>query len=508
MEMIHQPTAAFLTGEAEARLNEVPLCVDFDCALIRTRSRQEALITFLRSAPWRIFQVLWWLCRGPEYLVERLRVHNSVKPELLPYSQPVLDLITRARKGGQRVILLASGHLDVARGAAKHLGLFDEIIPLPSEAETSWPERFQNGYDYVGDGAVDSVIRKRARRSVLANPRPDNESKALASGGSVEILGHSPSTLSSLLHELRPHQWIKNVLVFVPLVAAHSTKVDDLKSAFILFIAWCAMASCIYVLNDLLDLEADRRHPRKCRRPLASGELPILTGVLAAPILGAIGLALAAALNGATLIILIVYGVSSLAYSAHLKKYAILDAFLLAALYTIRVIGGWTATNLQPSIWLLAFVSFLFLGLAFLKRCAEMGRAHDNDLAHNRRGYRRDDLPVIRSFGIVSGFLSSLVLALYVQSAVARELYQSPPLLWAIVPPILLWQCRLWLATGRNEMEDDPIVFSAKDWTSWVLGGLVVVAFVVALKSGIWNVAAKPPEKARQEEIVDSELPP
>jgi 4-hydroxybenzoate polyprenyltransferase len=291
-----------------------------------------------------------------------------------------------------------------------------------------------------------------------------------------------PSRLRALIKEIRPHQWVKNVLVFVPVITAHAyTNLHALAGAAAMFAAWCLVASGIYVTNDLLDLEADRRHPSKKKRPLASGNLPILAGIFIGPALLLGGVAIAAAISLPSALALLSYIAFAMGYSLHLKKRSLVDVFALAFLFTIRVVGGGIASGYPVTMWLLAFTSFLFLGLAFLKRCSELVRIQAMGRVHmGSRGYGVSDLVVLQMFGVASAFVAIVVFALYLNSTVAESQYAWPAALWAAAPCLLLWQCRLWLATARGEMHDDPIVYSIKDWVSWLSGACFFAAYATA----------------------------
>jgi 4-hydroxybenzoate polyprenyltransferase len=243
-----------------------------------------------------------------------------------------------------------------------------------------------------------------------------------------------------------------------------------------MFVAFCATASGIYLGNDLMDLAADRRHPRKRLRPFARGALPLQQGVAFAALLVCLG-AIAGWLAGTPPIILI-YAALSMTYSLHLKQQPLADVFTLAALYTIRLVGGGEASGHALSLWLLAFSTFLFLSLALMKRVQELLALRVSRIA--RRGYMAGDEAILQMFGCASAFAASVVLALFVQSETAMRQYRSPALLWAIVPVVLFWQCRLWLSTARGYMRDDPILYAARDWVSWLVAGLSAVLLVAA----------------------------
>jgi 4-hydroxybenzoate polyprenyltransferase len=274
---------------------------------------------------------------------------------------------------------------------------------------------------------------------------------------------------SAILRAMRPYQWVKNLLVFVPIVTAHAYgELEAWKGAVLIFGAFCAAASALYIVNDILDIAADRRHPRKRLRPFASGALPPFVGVVCLVPLLALGLSLAEI--GHTLLVLLVYVGASLLYSVKLKELPLVDVFSLTGLYILRLLAGGEATGHRLSLWLLGFSSFFFLSLAFLKRVAELrslATAGAGDAT--RRGYLANDALMIQIFGCCAAFTSSVILAIFVQSEATAERYASPVILWGMVPLLLFWQCRLWLSTARGYMHDDPIIYSARDPVTWAV---------------------------------------
>lgn len=286
-----------------------------------------------------------------------------------------------------------------------------------------------------------------------------------------------------LLRALRPHQWAKNVLLLVPLLAAH--RIADLAAlgaAFVGMVAFSLCASSMYVLNDLLDLEADREHPRKSARPFARGDLSVATGVVVAAALLATGLVISLALPVKFLQALAVYCALALAYSFVLKRFLLLDALALAGLYALRIIAGAAATAVPPSFWLLLFSLFLFLSLAFVKRYAELDAlGRQQRLRALGRGYRVEDLPVLRSFGTASGYLSVLVLALYINSPEIQPLYHRPKIVWALCVLLLYWISRVWVTAERGGMHDDPVIYALRDPASLTVGVLAAITVVLAI---------------------------
>jgi 4-hydroxybenzoate polyprenyltransferase len=288
----------------------------------------------------------------------------------------------------------------------------------------------------------------------------------------------------AVLRAMRVHQWVKNLLVFVPILLDHRlSEPEAVRRGVIAFVAFCLAASGGYVVNDLMDLEADRHHPAKRHRPFASSNLPAALGMALAPVL-----LLSSIVIGATLLsrdflgLLLLYIVLTIAYSSYLKRIAVLDVLLLAGLYTLRVLAGVAASGVRFSTWLLAFAMFLFLSLAFLKRHAEiLALAPDQHATSRRRGYLAGDLPWLGTTGSTSGYLAVLVLALYLNSDDVMSLYRKPTLLFLICPLLLFWTSRMWLQAHRGQIHEDPIVASARDPASYVVGALVALVLYAAL---------------------------
>jgi len=294
----------------------------------------------------------------------------------------------------------------------------------------------------------------------------------------------APSRALALLRALRVHQWVKNLLVFVPVILDHKLfHAETMAKAGTAFLAFCCAASSAYILNDILDLDADRRHPTKRYRPFAAGTLSPALGVVLVP--GLLGIAFAttwSSLPSSFLELLAIYVVLTSVYSLHLKRVPVLDVLLLAALYTLRVLAGIAASQVRFSTWLLAFSMFLFLSLAFLKRYTEVSAMDGADTEQVRgRGYIRGDREWLGSMGGASGYLSVLVLALYINSEQVVALYRRPVLLWLVCPLLLFWISRMWLLAHRGRIHDDPIVATVRDPASYVLGVLVALVMYLAL---------------------------
>ncbi|WP_226859357.1 UbiA family prenyltransferase [Acidithiobacillus albertensis] len=295
---------------------------------------------------------------------------------------------------------------------------------------------------------------------------------------------HHPS-LKTYAKALRVHQWLKNILVFIPMLLAHQiSNVSLWANGLLAFISFSLCASSVYLLNDLLDLSADRLHPRKRLRPFASGELSMVQGIALIPLLLLAAFTIAALwLPTDFVIVLVVYYLLTVSYSFWLKAVVLLDALLLAGLYTIRIIGGMAATQIGPSFWLLTFSIFLFFSLALIKRYSELlALKQRGQLTTHGRGYHVEDLVMLMGFGVACGFMAVLVSALYINSDKVKVLYQHPAFLWLVSPILLYWISRIWLIAHRGGMHDDPVVFAAKDKGSWavaaVIGGLLWLAAI------------------------------
>ncbi|MGV8864883.1 MAG: UbiA family prenyltransferase [Pseudomonas sp.] len=464
---------------------ERALCVDLDGTLVRTDLLYESTLALIALNPLYLLRLPFWLLRGKAVLKREVAARITLRPETLPYDERVVDLL-RTTTQRPRVLCTAS---DSSLGAvvADHLGLFETVIAsdglrnLAGRCKAdALVKRFGiRGFDYLGDSRVDLHVWSQAYAGWVVNGSKD---LAFAARNVCKIREHWPTNvgrMNSWLKALRPHQWLKNLLVFVPLLAAHRLlETEATLNAVVAFVAFGLCASGVYLLNDLLDLTSDRLHQRKRLRPFAAGDLALLHGILAAPILAFAGLTLAWWCNPTFAAVLGVYYALTLGYSLRLKRIVMVDVILLASLYTIRIIGGAAAIGSDISFWLLAFSMFIFLSLAMLKRYTELlSMLSDGKTRASGRGYAVDDLPLLQTLGGSSGYIAVLVLALYINSQNGMNLYAHPKLLWLLCPLLLYWISRAWIVAHRGNMDDDPIVFAARDITS--LGVLAISAIVI-----------------------------
>jgi 4-hydroxybenzoate polyprenyltransferase/phosphoserine phosphatase len=476
-----------LVGPVSGSQIDRPICVDLDGTLVNTDLLIEGFLTILSSR--RGLMCLPQLLTFSRVdFKRRIGELADLRVELLPYNLELLAFLQEQKQAGRRILLATAADNRTAQAVAKHLGFFDEIISSDGvrnlKGETKSRElvrRFgREGFDYVGNDPADLPVWREAKGIVIVNASRAVSSKARKLSDVLLEIANRPPMLPMALRAMRPQQWVKNLLVFVPLLASRSFgDIHGMLGALCVFASFCMTASGIYLVNDLTDLAADRRHLRKRYRPFASGALPLSFGAGLAAALIATGIA-SGLLCGAALLI-IAYAVVSLSYSLALKQYPLLDVFVLAALYTVRIVAGGIASHHSVTLWLLAFSGFTFLSLALVKRIGEMNlKLSDSAGVLARRGYFPEDRLVLLMFGIASTFASSVVLALYVSSSTAFQQYRTPEILWGLVPLILFWQCRLWLATERGRMHDDPINYAFRDWVSWLVAGSVLIIMLLA----------------------------
>jgi len=475
----------------------VPLCVDLDGTLINTDLVWESLVRLLRHNPLYAFLVPVWLLAGRARLKDEIAKRADIDPASLPYNQSLLEYLRSERRAGRQLILATASDSRLARRVADHLGLFNEV--LASDGKTNLrgknkgarlAERFgQRAFDYAGNSVVDLPVWQQSRQAIVVNGGAQLEARAGKCAPVSRVFPSPTSPLRALIQALRPHQWVKNLIILVPLVTSHKLREIPLTlKAFVAFIAFSLCASGVYILNDLLDLEADRHHPGKRQRPFACGALPISFGFILFPLLIAAGGILAVTLTWSFAAVVGIYLALTTTYSWRLKQVPLLDVFSLAALYTIRLVAGHEATGVAYSFWLLLFSMFIFLSLALVKRFQELVAARQQTRTDIKgRGYAASDLELVATLGSNSGYLAVLVMALYVNSQEVRVLYQNPMLLLLICPLLLFWISRIWMIAHRGQMHDDPIVFALKDPISYVIGALALAVLWMATLS--WSNA-------------------
>lgn len=470
-------------------MSTLPLCVDMDGTLLKVDTLTELLVRVLKQQPWLLLWLPVWLLQGKAVFKRELARRCELDPLLLPPNTEFLNFLRREHQQGRRLYLVTGAYITVAERVAKHYGFFADVLAttdtnLVGENKAArLVELFgERQFDYAGNSRADCACWRSASQCYLVNA---NTGFSVAVRKQVEIARefdrHTGVSIRLLLQALRLHQWAKNILVLVPLLASH--RLFDwiaLSETLIAFVAFGCCASLAYILNDLSDLDADRQHRSKCHRPFASGALPIVAGLGLALALLLVTLQLTYFLPTGFTVYLLLYFVVTNLYTLRLKQVPILDIAILAGLYTLRVVAGGFTAHSETSFWLLAFSCFIFFSLAIVKRLSELQAiSTTREQPVQCRGYWTSDMPVLMGLGTASAMMAVLVLALYINSPDVVELYSSPRYLWLLCPIIALWLGRVWLITGRGEMHDDPVVFALRDRSSWLLFAVAALCMVI-----------------------------
>lgn len=470
----------------------LPLVADLDGTLVATDTLFEAALSLIRQRPSYILRFAVWLTRGKAVLKSEIAKRFTPNPEGLPYCNDLVAYLRSERNQGRQIVLATAAHRIIAERVAAYLDLFDvvlastESVNLKGTAKRNELVKLYGlrGFDYAGDSRADIPVWAACRIGHVAGPMRRLPGSVLAAGTHQgESFSRPRLGMRTLLREIRIHQWVKNLLVFAPALLNHHMDRQRLTVLTITFLSFCFVASGTYISNDLFDLEADRRHPRKRMRPLASGQISIAQGILMALSLLAAGFLLGLTVSLQLFACLWLYLALTSLYSSFLKGKPILDVVVLAMLYTLRVYTGGLVTRAYVSPWLFQFSLFLFLSLAFVKRYSELRRLREqHQMESQARGYRVEDLSIISQAGVGSGLLAGLVLALYVNGPDVLSLYPRPEMLWGVCSLFIYWIIRIWLVAHRGNMQEDPILFAFGDHVSYIVGFLIVVTVLLALQ--------------------------
>ena len=451
----------------------MPLVVDLDGTLIRSDLLVETAAAFIGKWPLRSYKLICWVLGGRACLKRKLAKRVELDVSRLPYNEAVLARIAAARATGRCVYLASASDKKFVRAIAEHFGFFegwfasDGAVNLSSDRKASALTQVfgERGFEYIGNSRADVSVFRRANGGFIVSGSRllRRQVPPLPSSGSAGIRQHR-----SWLALLRPHHWAKNFLVAVPFVTSHQFTPDSAVFHVLpAFVAFSLAASSAYIVNDILDIEADRAHPTKAGRPLAAGAISILAAAAAIPVLAAAAASVASFVSLRLLGAVALYYAITLAYSLWLKKKMLVDAVVLASLYTIRVIGGAAAIDVRVSPWLLGFSVFIFFALALMKRYSEMALRLDTGLGNPRnRNYQMGDLPVIGALAAASGYSAVIVFALYLSSPAVRLLYARPYILWLACPVLLYWISRMLMLCHRRMLSDDPMIFAWRDGVS------------------------------------------
>jgi 4-hydroxybenzoate polyprenyltransferase len=469
---------------------DVPLVVDVDGTLIKTDFLFEALLQVAARHPLELWRLPLWLLKGKAGFKAALAEFGDPGTQSVPLREETVALIDAAREVGRPIYLASASDRRFVEALAERLGCItgvfasDETVNLSgkAKAERLIDEFGAGGFDYVADADVDFHVWRSARKVLALTHGSAFERRLLKAFPHAEIVARPRPRLHDYIRALRPHQWAKNGLVFLPLVAGHSFDAPSLAATTLAFMCFCMAASSAYLINDLLDLPSDRDHPRKRMRPFAAGNVALHHGIALAAALVAGAIAVAFMLPARYLAVLCVYWVATLAYSTVLKRKIVLDVVTLGGLYTLRVLAGVAALQTMYSQWLLMFCLFLFLALAIVKRCAELiARENEGKGAPPGRGYRFEDLRTLFAFGAAAGYGAVFVVTLYLASPEVRALYDEPNRLWLLCPILLYWITRVFMIANRGELHDDPLVFALTDRASWASAACAILVLALAV---------------------------
>jgi len=472
----------------------IPLYVDLDDTLIGTDILWEQIIRLAFQKPFLIPLMICVSFRGKALFKKWLSERVEVPVEHLPWSEVVVDHVRKHKDKGGSVILATATHRNIAFKINEHLGIFDAVLATNGDTNLKGSSKAEaiaeynaslneRHYAYVGDSASDIPIWEKASEAWMVSRSHSLESQCRKAVPHLKVLeSRGIGYFSSWITLLRIRQWSKNVLLFLPLLLAHKTTSPAvIISTSVAALSFCFAASGVYLFNDCSDVFKDRSHPLKKRRPLASGAIPLWRGVMASLILIvlAVSLALSSVGKGFALILLL-YLFSNVLYTCWIKSVAILDVVLLSLFYSLRIFAGGVASNVEVSKWLLAFSLFFFLCLAFGKRYQEIFLLKSSEVTEHTRGYIPNDQSIISICGISAGFVSVMVLVLYVNSPEVLKLYRTPDLLWLLAPLGIYWIARFWMLVARGLMHDDPVFFALKDRVSWGIGAAVLLLLSMA----------------------------
>ena len=480
-----------LGDDQVAARRSIPLIVDLDGTLTPTDTLVESLIKAVKHDPAIVLKIPLWLSRGrapfKHFIAMQAGAHFDAAT--LPYNQVLLDYLRDEKAQGRTLILATAADARIANSVAAHLGLFDTVLAsdgrhnLKGDNKRLMIERIVGQpFAYAGDHAADLPIWKSAAAAVLVGVSPQVERYVREHCVVEQTFPRPGASLKSWMRALRMHQWIKNVLLFVPVLTAFSLPdLQKLLTVGVAFLAFSLVASATYIVNDLLDLDSDRAHPRKRSRPFASAEIGLVDGAAISVVMLAAGLAIAALVSAALLATLLCYLVLTSAYTWLLKRYVLIDVLMLSVLYTLRILAGAVAASVSISSWLAAFSLFIFFSLALVKRCSELvSLSRAGGGMTKGRDYHVSDLPVLWPLGIGAALSAIVVFGLFINAHETQVRYESPHLLWGAAVVMIYWISRLWIKTGRGEMHDDPIIYSLTNFNSLVCITVIVGLTMIA----------------------------
>ncbi|WP_328595754.1 UbiA family prenyltransferase [Rugamonas aquatica] len=475
-----------------------PMVVDLDGTLTPTDTLLESVIQLIKQAPLNLLRLPFWLLKGSAAFKETVCSRTTFSAARLPYREAFLAYLRSEKSKGRQIILATAAHISIAQRVSDHLALFDDVLASDTgrnlKGQTKLEaiqEKVGAGFVYAGDSRADTPIWSAAQAVILVGASA-GLAKTIRQRSTIEReFPKEAIRWSTWARALRVHQWLKNLLLLVPLLTAFSfMDLGKLATMALAFLSFSFAASATYLVNDLWDLDSDRAHPRKKSRPFASGRIPILVGLAVAGCLLMLAFVLALAVSQAFSLMLLLYVILTSTYSWMFKEYVLIDVIMLSLLYTLRILAGSVAIAVVTSAWLLAFSVFMFLSLALVKRCAELISLEQNGKAAARgRDYRVTDLAVLCPLGVASAMSAVVVFGLFINSPDTQSRYATPGLLWLVAIGLIYWLARLWIKTSRGEMHDDPVIYAIRDRgsrsTVIVMGIVMLVAHFFILGADI-----------------------
>ena len=470
------------------------LFVDLDGTLIKSDLLFECLVPIIKNYFYAIFLAPFWLLKGKAYLKDKFSDLVSINPEILPYNNNVLEYIRKEKENGSKIILATASNIKLAKSISDYLGIFDDVIASSKEENLKGKNKLNKiklyiknnninkEFSYIGDSEADvKIFNETNIPIVVGNKNVFNKIKS-KNDKTTFVDGENDFSLKKFFKMIRTYLWVKNFLIFLPLILAHKfLDVNLLLKALVAFFSFSFLASSVYIINDIMDVESDRIHPSKKNRPIASGAVKISSALKVAFILMPLSFIISIFLGKEFLFVLLTYFITTSCYSFYLKKIMLVDILILSLLYTVRIFAGGVALNIYLSPWLFMFSLFFFFSLACAKRYSELYAVRNNLQDEIKgRGYQAQDLEQIQIFGSSSGYIAILIFALYIQSDISMKLYKTPSFFWALCPIMLYWISRVWLLSHRGQMTQDPIIFALKDKVSYVVLILSIIIFGVA----------------------------
>ncbi len=488
------------------RVSTMPLCVDLDGTLVKSDTLVDSVLALVRQNPRALLEIPGWLAQGKAAFKKHVTGAVTIDVAALPYNRPLLEFLYQQHAAGRPIYLATAAHDTLAQRVAEHQGIFAGVLASDGARNLAggnklqaFRQQFGEEFCYIGNAKPDLAILKSCREPMVANPDASLMSGLRAAQVVPDHIFRDQVPLTKAwLKAIRLHQWAKNALIFLPLLLAHVWRapnpVGAVAGAVIAFLSFGLCASATYIVNDLLDIEADRRHHTKRNRPFAAGNLSAINGVLVLSGFLLVSLVLALLLPLVVgrigdplfspyrfVMWLGIYAVTTTSYSFALKRVVLVDVIVLSLLYTIRIFAGAAASGVPVSNWLGGFSVFFFLSLAFVKRFAELESLKMRELApSNGRGYLLSDIEQLRAFGTSAAYASVVVLMLYITN-LDTHLYRHSGRLWLLLPVFLLWVMQLWLLASRGELNEDPVVYAITDKRSLMLGVLVLAVVAAAI---------------------------